>query len=41
MSKIVHILEAGPSGLVVASELASRGYKVSIYEKNNNFLGGM
>ena len=35
MSKIVHILGAGPSGLVVASELASRGYKVSIYEKNN------
>lgn len=40
MSKTVHILGAGPSGLVVASELVSKGYKVSIYEKNN-ISGGM
>ena len=38
--KQAHILGAGPSGLVVANELCSKGYRVNIYEKNN-ITGGM
>ena len=40
MKKKIHILGAGPAGLVLAWQLLKKGFEVSVYEKNNQ-VGGM
>lgn len=37
--KKVSIIGAGPAGLACAAELAERGYKVTVYDKNEDFGG--
>jgi len=41
LSLDVAIIGAGPSGLVAAAELASRGYKVAVFERWNQPGGGI
>ena len=40
MSRKIHIIGAGPIGLVIAWQFAQKGIKVNLYEKNN-IVGGM
>ena len=40
MSRKIHIIGAGPIGLVIAWQFVQKGIKVNLYEKNN-IVGGM
>ena len=39
--KSIAVIGAGPSGLEVAYELGRRGYSVTIFEKEHDFIGGV